>query len=473
MGETLPLPTASFNASLSVETRPERLTGDAGAVLVREIMERTGIIGWMTERLHDPRQPHLVCYPSADLLRTMLVLFAQGWRDQDDADALRLDPTLRLAVAGARGTTPLAEGAHLASQPTLSRRLDILTLAANRPVLREALAELAARRLRAERGGRRLRHLTIDVDSLPVEVHGAQPGSAWNGHYRQRMYHPIIACAAETGDMLDARLRPGNAHTAEGALDFVLDLVDRLEGTMCQVAMVRMDAGFPEERLLSGLEARGTPYVARIRSNRVLDRMAGPHLRRPPGRPPAEPRVWCHEMDYQAGTWSRARRVVLVVLERPGDLLLDHFWLLTGISTAAAPAEELLAHYRQRGTAEGHLGELMDVLAPALSSTPRTKRHYRGSPLPALPTGIDTAARNEALLLLHLLAYEPMHAGRRMMEIATRTGWSLRRFRERVLRVGGRVVIHARRITLVVAETAARHWAALWPRFERRAWPGT
>jgi len=473
MGETLPPFATSFNASLSIEARPERLTGDAGAVLVREVMERTGIVEWMTARLHDPRQPHLVTYPLAELLRTMLVLFAQGWRDQDDADGLRLDPALRCAVAGARGTTPLAEGAHLASQPTLSRLLDLLTLAANRPVLREALAELAARRLRAERGGRRLRHLTIDVDSLPVEVHGAQPGSAWNGHYRQRMYHPIIACAAETGDMLDARLRPGNAHTAEGALDFVLDLVDRLEGTMCQVAMVRMDAGFPEERLLSGLEARGTPYVARIRSNRVLDRMAGPHLRRPPGRPPAEPRVWCHEMDCQAGAWSRARRVVLVVLERPGDLLLDHFWLLTGIGATAMPAEALLALYRRRGTAEGHLGELMDVLAPALSCTPRTRRRYRGTPLPALPAGIDAVARNEALLLLHLMAYELMHAGRRTMEIATATGWSLRRFRERVLRVGARLVLHARRVTLVIAETAARHWATLRPRFERFAWPGT
>ena len=71
------------------------------------------------------------------------------------------------------------------------------------------------------------------------------------------------------------------------------------------------------------------------------------------------------------------------------------------------------------------------------------------------------------------MAYELMHAGRRTMEIATGTGWSLRRFRERVLRVGGRVVIHARRITLVIAETAARHWAALRPRFERGAWPGT
>src|SRR3712207_7285038 len=44
----------------------------------------------------------------------------------------------------------------------------------------------------------------------------------------------------------------------------------------------------------------------------------------------------------------------------------------------------------------------------------------------SLPTGIDAAARNEALLLLHLLAYEILHTGRRVMEIATGTGWSLR-----------------------------------------------
>src|SRR5918994_164368 len=438
MGETPWTFHPSFNAGVVIEARVERLTSDAGAVIVREVMERSGIIEWLTERLHDPRKPHLATYPLADLLRTMLLLFAQGWRDQDDADALRLDPALRLAAAGTRGTTPLAEGAHLASQPTLSR----------------------------------LRDLTIDVDGLPVEVHGEQPGSVWNGHYHQRMYHPIIACAAETGDLLDARLRPGNAHTAEGALGFILDLVDRLEGSMCQVATVRMDAGFPEGRLLAGLGRRGAPYVARLRNNRALDRLAGPHLKRPPGRPPAEPRLWLHEIEYQAGPWSRPRRVVLVVKERPDDLLLDHFWLLTSFDAAAVPAEDLLAHYRQRGTAEGHFGELMDVLAPALSSAPRTKSRYRDNPLPTLPTGIDAAARNEAILLLHLLAYELMHAGRRAMELATHTGGSLRRFHERVLRVGGRVLLHARRITFVIAQTAAGFWAALWPRFERFTWAG-
>jgi hypothetical protein len=473
MGEAHSTFRLKFNASVTIEARPERLTGDAGAVLMREVLERSGIIGWLVERLRDPRQPHLLTYPLADLLRTMLLLFIQGWRDQDDADALRLDPALRLAVAQTRGITALEEGSQLASQPTLSRLLDILMPEANRLVLRKALGEFAARRLRAERGGRKLRYLTLDVDSLPVEVHGAQPGSAWNGHYHQRMYHPIIACAAETGDILDARLRPGNAHTAEGALDFVLDLVDRLEGSMCQVAALRMDAGFPEERLLAGLEARGTPYVARLRNNRALDRMAAPHLRRPSGRPPAEPRMWFHEMTYQAGSWSRPRRVVLVVKERPDDLLLDHFWLLTSCGTTAMPAEQLLTHYRQRGTAEGHFGELMDVLAPALSSTPRTKRRYRGNALPGLHSGIDAAARNEAILLLHLLAYEVMHAGRRAMELATHTGWSLRRFREQVLRAGARFLLHARRVTLVLSQAAARHWTTLWPRFERFVWAGS
>ena len=48
-------------------------------------------------------------------------------------------------------------------------------------------------------GWRRPETLVIDIDSLPVEVHGEQPGSAWNGYYHRRVYHPIVAAAGETG----------------------------------------------------------------------------------------------------------------------------------------------------------------------------------------------------------------------------------------------------------------------------------
>jgi hypothetical protein len=460
MGETLPLLMPTFNRSLVIEARPERLSSDGGAILLRELLEHSSIIPWMVARLADPRAQDQVTYDLGELLRTVLVLFGLGWRDQDDADALRFDPAVRLAIAETRGTAALGDDYHLPSQPTLSRLLEMLSQPANLEVLRQAVAELAGRRLRAMRRGHRLREVTLDIDSLPIEVHGKQPGSAWNGHYHQRMYHPLVASVAETGDLLDARLRAGNVHTAAGALDFILDLVGRVETTLCQVALVRIDAGFPDETLLAGLEANGTPYVARIKNNKVLDRMAAAHLRRPPGRPPAEPRTWFHEMTYAAGAWSRPRRVVLVVLEQPDDLLLRHFWLLTSIVAKTLDGEALLALYRQRGTAEGHMGELMDVLSPALSSAVRAR----------WPDTSDAFAHNEALLLLHLLAYEVMHTGRCVMEKITRTGWSLRRLRERVLKVGVRIVLHARRATLVIAATAAAYWQSLWRGLDRLVW---
>ena len=460
MGEASPMFIPTFNHSLYIEARPDRLSADGGGVLLREVLEQSCIIEWLIAHLVDTRAQDQIDYPLAELLRTVLVLYGQGWRDQDDADALRFDPALRLAISEAAGTAALDEGHHLPSQPTLSRLLEMLSQPANLRVLQNAVAEMAGRRLRAMRRGHRLRQVTIDIDGLPIEVHGNQPKAAYNGHYHQQMYHPIVASSAETGDMLDARLRAGNAHTAEGALDFVLDLVSRVEMTLCQVALVRMDAGFPGEPLLAGLEANRTPYVARIKTNNALDRLAAPHLGRPPGRPPAEPRIWFHEKSYAAGAWSGERRVVLVVLERPGELLLDHFWLLTNIDAQTLSGEELLALYRERGTAEGHMGELMDVLAPALSASSRAR----------WPHASDAFARNEALLLLHLLAYEVLHSGRCVMQKITRTGWSLRRFRERVLKVGARVVLHARRATLVVAETAAPSWRQFCQGLKGLAW---
>lgn len=83
--------------------------------------------------------------------------------------------------------------------------------------------------------------------------------------------------------MLDARLRAGNVGMADGALDVILDVVDRAWKTFCDVAMVRVDARFPSAALLAGFDARGIDYVSRLRANPVLDRLAEPFMKRPPG----------------------------------------------------------------------------------------------------------------------------------------------------------------------------------------------
>jgi hypothetical protein len=485
LGEDLTLFPLKFNGSVRVEARPERLTSDAGVLALREIFERLGLSDLLVERLEDDRSPEWITYPLPELVRTVVLMLALGYRDLDDADALRDEAALRLAVSDRKGISPLhtperpesaepprnpAAPEHLASQPTLSRMTSMLASKRNREGLSDVLFECAARRFVTLRGGHRQRHITIDVDSLPAEVHGHQPEAAYNGHYGATVYHPLVASVAETGDLLGLDLRRGNCHTAEGALEFVVPILEKAERHICQVAALRIDAGFPDERLLGPLEARGTPYVARVRNNRVLDRMADPYLHRPVGRRPKEPRTWFYEMTYQAKDWSRARRVVLVVLEREEELFLHKFWLITNWTPEQMDGPALLAEYRERGTAEGHQGELMSVLAPLLSSTVRPKSTYAGQAVVNEYPSVDAFAVNEVRLLLNALAYNLMHVARTLTEKATDQGWGLERFRERMLKVAARVLVHERRATFVISRGVAQLWMALWQQIGRLEW---
>ena len=82
-----------------------------------------------------------------------------------------------------------------------------------------------------------------------------------------------------------------------------------------------MDAGFADGKLFKGLEEMGcADYIVRLRCNAALDKLAGEHLRQPPGTRlwNNKPRTWCHELEYKANPWEGKRRVVLCVVERPG-----------------------------------------------------------------------------------------------------------------------------------------------------------
>lgn len=480
MGESLEQYRSEFNRSIRFESREERLTSNAGAVMIRDALERLGMLKWLDDLLTDRRNQALITHPMIEMVTSMVCLYALGWQDQDDADALRDDPAFRLSVSSRRGTSPLEQREPeerlrnrnpehpdgLASQPTMSRLLDSLASESNSDVLRESLLELASRRLRSGRRGHRIRYLTLDIDSIPIEVHGQQFGAEYNGHYHATVFHPLIASAA--GDILDVWLRPGKVYTSNGALIFVDGLIDRVEEKMCQVAAVRIDAGFPEEELLSALEARGTPYVARVKNNAVLDRMADPYLRRPVGRPPKEPRTWVYEMEYQAGSWSAPRRVVLVTQERPGELFLHHFWLITNWEPDQMNGEELLAMYRDRGTAEGRFGEFMSTLQPALSASARPKSHYRGKKIDQEDrTERDSFAVNEVILILNALAYNTLHVIRTLMEAGTNEGWRIQRVRERLLRISARIVIHSRYAMFIIETAAQRYWRTLASQMSR------
>jgi hypothetical protein len=432
----------------------------------------------------------------SELLRTALSLLAQGWTDADDADHLRHDPALRLAVSNRSQDAPLRtpETAGtpdgLASQPTLSRLLATATTPGNLLALEQANLVLAQQRCRWLDGRRRYREMTLDIDSLPIPVHGQQAGTRYNTYYGTRCYHPLVLGSADTGQLLGGILRPGQVDTADGADQALRDYLDWIERHLAWQVTVRGDAGFPSDRLLSLMEGRLRPvhYVFRIRSYPPLQELAEPFVQQylrdlcDDARTVRQEDFRCHELVYQAKKWARPRRVVLVIVPpEEGQLFPRTFCLVTNFGATTMPGERLLALYRQRGTYEQQLGHFMSTLAPQLSSTTRPKRHYRGQPPRRRYTSRDAFAANQALLSLNLLAYNLLSLGGAIAaRAAVRPGrprtygrpsptLSIETFRQRYLKASARITLHSRRVWVSIADAATEQWRRWWDIVQRLA----
>ena len=87
---------------------------------------------------------------------------------------------------------------------------------------------------------------TIDLDSTICETYGLdKEGARHHGYTGARGYHPLLAVAAGSGDVLLARLREGRANTARGAAHFLRETVSRVRyGGASGQLPVRADSGF-------------------------------------------------------------------------------------------------------------------------------------------------------------------------------------------------------------------------------------
>ena len=86
-----------------------------------------------------------------------------------------------------------------------------------------------------------------------------------------RGYHPLLAIAAGTGDVLMARLRKGRANTARGAANFLRDTVSRIRyaGATGQLT-VRADGGFYTHDIVKVCGDKGVRYSITARQHTRL-----------------------------------------------------------------------------------------------------------------------------------------------------------------------------------------------------------
>jgi hypothetical protein len=324
------------------------------------------------------------------------------------------------------------------------------------------LGEWVGRHQRAAGGGRKVIRGTLDVDPFPIEVHGRQPGGAYHGYYRKTIYHPIVASFSAGGSyesrrlgegFVHAMLRRGNCGSAEGAVRFIRRAL-RQGRKLARHLDVRIDAGLVNGRVLDAVDDEGARFVGRIRNNAVLDKLAAPYLKRFPGRPTADGDEFAIDLGpYRAESWTRAYRLVLVVVDLPDaktglrKLFPHHFFLITNWPQRRRGSWTLLEHYRNRGTFEDRLGEFNACVGNGLSA--------------------DSFEANEATLLLKLLAFNLAGMVRGELEDASGNGWDLKRVQRTVLKTAARVVKHSGRLLVDISRAAGVLWSRVLDRITR------
>ena len=114
--------------------------------------------------------------------------------------------------------------------------------------------------------------LTIDLDSTICETYGlVKEGARDHGYTGQRGYHPLLAVAAGTGDVLMARLRKGRANTARGAAHFLRETVGRVRyaGATGPLTM-RADSGFYTHAIVAVCREKRVRFSITVRQHQSV-----------------------------------------------------------------------------------------------------------------------------------------------------------------------------------------------------------
>jgi hypothetical protein len=355
----------------------------------------------------------------AALLRQSVYSRLAGYEDTNDAERLSVDPAMR-HVVGERAKDKTA-----ASVSQMGRfETEILT----QPKNLKALINQPGQWVDEVHQRKAIKEIILDMDSSDSPTFGKQEGSAYNGHFGYTCYHPLFVFN-QNGDIERALLRNGNVYSSDDWKSVLEPIIKRYQDKDI-IRYFRGDAAFANPDIYRLLEAEDYYYAIRLKGNNILQGHIEHLLTRPVGRPPKKPIVQYHSFRYQAASWEQNRRVVAKVEWHEGELFPRVGFIVTNLRWKHS---NVVKFYNKRGTAEQWIKEGKYAL-----KWTRLSCH-----------DFDD---NQVRLQLFCMAYNIGNFLRRLALPKSINDWSLRTMREKLVKIGAKVVSHARYVTFQMAE---------------------
>jgi len=277
------------------------VTSDGGALLLRSVEKRTGLIRSHCKVLSDNRDKRYTDHSLYEMISQRVYQISCGYEDANDSDILRHDPAFKSAC----NRLPLS-GAALASQPTISR---LENRVSRTDLYRLGLAQIAAF---VNSYRKAPRSIIIDVDDTADIVHGGQQLSLFNAHYNEYCYQPMHFYEGRSGKLITAVLRPGKRPKGREIFSILKRVVLHIRKQWPHVKIIlRGDSHFSVPEVHAFCYKHNLGFVLGQSINTTIKSMAPAEILKEIHGIHGKDIRWYTDTFYQAKSWHRENRLII------------------------------------------------------------------------------------------------------------------------------------------------------------------
>jgi hypothetical protein len=255
------------------------ITSDGGALLLREVEQRTNILQRFSQCFIDYRDQRRIEHSVLTLVSQRVFGLALGYEDLNDHDHLASDKMLAVAVGktdptGMDRKSEKDQGKPLAGKSTLNRlELTPVNATSKSTYKKIAISSGSVDDLFVdvflESHTEIPEEIILDVDATDDPLHGDQEGKFFHGYYKAYCYLPLYIFCGEY--LLCARLQTADVDAAAGTVEEMERIVHRIRQAWPDVKiLVRGDSGFCRENIMTWCEDNDVDFLFGLAKNSRL-----------------------------------------------------------------------------------------------------------------------------------------------------------------------------------------------------------